>query len=267
MCISEYQRLSLSDEGWCCQRCHKESFPFHDCSNLASDSSLLSSCSTSSICSPSSGHCLVYYSNCCSLAPKIDHLRTVAVSATPSIIALCETWLDESVPDSALFIPNFHMIQRDRNRHGGGLLLYISDDIPSTCLRRHPSLELLVVKLIFKQGPLAPALYYRPPSSALNFDNFEDAILSLSPSLLRNCVLLGDFNVDVSCSSQTSIDLIAMLSSFHFTQVVNEPTRITKNSSTTIDHIYLTSPSFLSSCFTSPPLGSSDHRSLQFSLN
>ena len=269
MCISEYQRLSLSDEGWCCHRCNKESFPFHDCSNFttASDSSLLSSCSTFSNCSPSSGHCLVSYSNCRSLAPKIDYLRTVAVSITTSIIALCETWLDESVPDSALFIPNFHMIRRDRNRHGGGLLLYISDDIPSTCLRRHPSLELLVVELTFIQGPLTLALYYRPPSSALNFDDLEDAILSLSPSQLRNCVLLGDFNVDLSCSSQMSIDLIAMLSSFHFIQVVNEPTRVTKNSSTTIDHIYLTTPSLLSSCSTSPPLGSSDHRSLQFSLN
>ena len=101
--------------------------------------------------------------NCRSLAPKIDYLRTVAVSVTPSIIALCETWLDESVPDSALFIPNFHMIRHDRNRHSGGLLLYISDDIPSTCLRRHPSLELLVVELTFIQGPLTLALYYGPP--------------------------------------------------------------------------------------------------------
>ena len=57
------------------------------------------------------------------------------------------------------------MIRRNRNWHGGGLLLYISDDIPSTCLRRHPSLELLVVELIFKQGPLTLALYYRPPFS------------------------------------------------------------------------------------------------------
>lgn len=58
-----------------------------------------------------------------------------------------------------------------------------------------------------------------------------------------------------------------MLSSFHFTQIVNEPTRVAKNSSTIIDHIYLTSTSLLSSCSTSPPLGSSDHRSLLLSLN
>ena len=84
---------------------------------------------------------------------------------------------------------------------------------------------------------------------------------------MKNCILLGDFNVDLSCSNHTSIDLLAMLSSFHFTQIVNEPTRVAKNSSTIIDHIYLTSPSLLLNCFTSPPLGSSDHRSLMLSLN
>ena len=64
-----------------------------------------------------------------------------------------------------------------------------------------------------------------------------------------------------------SIDLIAMLSSFHFTQVVNEPTRVARSSSITIDHIYLTTISLLSSYLTCPPLGSTDHRSLQLSLN
>ena len=266
---SEYLRLSLSDEGWCCHRCHKEAFPFHDCSSVSteSESSLLSYSTSADPPQLSAGQCLVYYSNCRSLFPKIDHLRATAVSATPSIIALCETWLDQTIPDSALFIPNFHLIRRDRNRHGGGLALYVSDDIPSTCICQHLSLELLIVELKFKQGPLTLALYYRPPSSASDFVDLEDAILSLSPSQLKSCLLLGDFNVDLSNKSQLSIDLTGMLSSFHFTQLVNEPTRITRNCSTTIDHVYLTNPSLLSSCSICPPLASSDHRSIQLSLN
>ena len=156
------------------------------------------------------------------------------------------------------FIPNNHIIQRDRNRHGDGLLLYISNDIPSTCLCRHSPLELLVVELKLKQGLLTLVLYYRPPSSASNFDDLEDAILCLTPAQLKNCVLLGDFNVDLSCISQMSIDLIAMLSSFYFTQLVNEPTRVARSSSTTIDHMYLTTTLLLSSWSTCPPLGSSD---------
>ena len=43
--------------------------------------------------------------------------------------------------------------------------------------------------------------------------------------------------------------------------------RVARSSSTTTDYIYLTTTSLLSSCSTCPPLGSSDHRSLQLSLN
>jgi len=134
------------------------------------------------------------------------------------------------------------------------------------CLLHHASLELLAVELKLKQGLLTLVLFYRPPTSPLDFEDLENAILSLNPSWLKNCVLLGDFNVDLSCSSQSSIDLLASLSSFHFMQVVKEPTRVTKNSAI-IDHIYLTNTSLLSSCSTTTPLGSSNHKSLQLSLN
>ncbi len=99
----------------------------------------------------------------------------------------------------------------------------------------------------------------------MSFDELEDTIVSLKPARLKNCILLGDFNVDLCTNNQLSKDLHETLSTFHFTQVVNEPTRIIKNSSTLVDHIYVSSASLLSSCVTLPPLGSSDHRHL--SLN
>ena len=184
---------------------------------------------------PSPSNCTIYYSNCCSLVPKLDYLRTIATSATPTIMALCETWLDDPVPDSSLFIPNYYSIRRDRSRHGGGLLLYVSEDVPSTRLHYSTTLELLFIELKLRQGPLLLALYYRPPSSTPGFADLEDALVSLVPSRLKSCILLGDFNVDLISTNQLSSVLVAMLSSFHFTQVVSEPTRVSKKSTTLID--------------------------------
>ena len=88
----------------------KKALPFHDCSTLTtvsdsfSNSSLLSSCYSSSNWLPPSSGCSVYSSNCRSLLPKIYNLRTIATSTTSSVIVLCETWLGESVPESVLFI-------------------------------------------------------------------------------------------------------------------------------------------------------------------
>ena len=51
-----------------------------------------------------------------------------------------------------------------------------------------------------------------------------------------------------------------------FTQVVKEPTRFANNSSSLIDHVYLTNPELLLSCFTTSSLHFSDHNCLNISL-
>jgi len=111
----EYQRLSLSDEGRCCHDSFKGAFPFN-ITYLSDASDTSSRFSVSHDPSPV-GHCSIFYSNCRSLFPKMDHLRTIAASSSPSVIALCETWLDESVQDTVLFMPTYHLVRRDRNRH------------------------------------------------------------------------------------------------------------------------------------------------------
>ena len=160
-------------------------------------------------------------------------------------MALCETWLDDSIPN--------YCICRDRSHHGGSLL-YVSEDVPSTCVHCSTNLELLFIELKLRQGPLLLALYYHPPSSTPGFADLEDAFVLLVPSQLKSCILLDDFNIDLLSTNQLSSDLVAMLSSFHFTQVLSEPTRVSKKSTTLIDHVYLTNTSLLSSCSTCPHL-------------
>ena len=111
---SDQKGISASDEGWCCSRCHRTAFPFHDSS--INDSLWVPSNCSRNVSGPitsltSSNWCSIYYSNCCSLAPKLDHLQAIASSVVPTVIAACETWLDETVPDSSLFIPNYHIIR------------------------------------------------------------------------------------------------------------------------------------------------------------
>ena len=110
-----------------------------------------------------------------------------------------------------------------------------------------------------------PCLVLSPSTICSSFQHH--ALVSLTPSQLKSYILLGDFNVDLLLNSQLSSDLTAMLSSFDFTQVVDKPTRLSKYSSSLIDHVYLSDCSMLSSCSTSPPLGTSDHRSILLSLN
>ena len=45
------------------------------------------------------------------------------------VFTLSETWLDSSIHDSEINIPGYVVERSDRNRHGGGVAVYIKDDI------------------------------------------------------------------------------------------------------------------------------------------
>ena len=58
--------------------------------------------------------------------PKLDFLKTECVDRKPDIVCLTETWLDNGITNDELSIPDFNLIRLDRNRHGGGVALYIN---------------------------------------------------------------------------------------------------------------------------------------------
>ena len=53
-------------------------------------------------------------------------------SSTIDILTLSETHLDDTVSDGEIAIDGFNCIRRDRNRSGGGVLVYIRDNIHFT---------------------------------------------------------------------------------------------------------------------------------------
>ena len=45
------------------------------------------------------------------------------------VICVSESWLDNSILDTDIHIPNYAVFRKDRNRHGGGVLIYVSDSL------------------------------------------------------------------------------------------------------------------------------------------
>ena len=48
---------------------------------------------------------------------------------------LSESKLDSNFPDDQFSIPGYQIVRKDRDRNGGGLLLYINEDIPFKVIR------------------------------------------------------------------------------------------------------------------------------------
>ena len=46
------------------------------------------------------------------------------------ILAINESKINESISDDEISISGFHLIRKDRNRYGGGVLMHIRGTIP-----------------------------------------------------------------------------------------------------------------------------------------
>ena len=69
-----------------------------------------------------------------SLRNKFEQLREFCKDNL-DILLITETKLDSSFPNAQFHIPGYCSLYRlDLNPHGGGILLYIKDDIPSKLL-------------------------------------------------------------------------------------------------------------------------------------
>ena len=135
----EYQRLGNSPDDWFCPACCLPSFT----------SSLFESPEEKPGCSPSKStpaidHKLkILYTNCRSPFPKLDSLRAAVATDSPAVIALTVSWLDKDIGNTEIAVPGYQSVRRDRNRHGGGIILYIKDNISLSTPQCHDTFELL----------------------------------------------------------------------------------------------------------------------------
>ena len=104
-------------------------------------------------------------------AVKLDSIRTI--SGNMDIMVFTETKIDASYPTSQLKIDGFKKPYRlDRNAFGGGILIYVRQDIPSKQLKRHKfadNIEGIFVEINFYKSKWLLFGTYHPPSQNKNF--------------------------------------------------------------------------------------------------
>jgi len=88
---------------------------------------------------------------------------------------LIETKAEKQLSDNELVIDNYQILRLDRNRHGGGIVMYIHSSLSSHVLSAGANeLELLVVSVssLNSSSKFCISLFYRPPSSSVEvFDS------------------------------------------------------------------------------------------------
>lgn len=179
--------------------------------------------------------------NILSLTHKIDQLRAWLAYNDPSIITISETWLNENIPDSDINLDNYTVYRADRGSRAGGVATYIKNNLKSQLIvpKVKPELfEGIFIKITLNVNKqLIIGNIYRPPSSPKleSVSNIISTVSSLDES--KELILMGDFNLNWLDTTNHNL-----FNDLNLTQIIKDPTRITKTCSSLIDLILVTHP-------------------------
>ena len=174
------------------------------------------------------------------ITKKLDELKLLISSKDFKILHICETFLKPSIPSNFLHISGFNLIRRDRlDKHGGGVLTYVHHSLPFQHLNLIQTLLPETITLKISQPHTKPfilSVIYRPPNTPQNWIADFTSYINSCKALCDEVCVLGDFNIDLNRNTNGKWN--TLITQLGLTQLVDEPTRVTKTTSTLIDHIY-----------------------------
>ena len=159
-----------------------------------------------------------------SIRNKFETLVSL-VTSDIDILMISETKIDESFPLSQFMIDGFSMpYRRNRNAHGGGILVYFRNNITSKLLKIEnlPSdIEAIFIEMNIKSKKWLLCCTYNPNKSLI-----ENHLRQLQKQLeafserYEHFLIMGNFNADVSDPSMTSIRTLYKLKNIEGTDML-----------------------------------------------
>ena len=179
-----------------------------------------------------------------SLMKHLDEIRLILSNKALDILAINESKIDNQISNDEIHIHGFNIIRKDRNRFGGGVVLYIRDTISFSDRKDiiPDGLEMVCIELNLPYNKsLLISTWYRPPNSHMNiFDywRYED----------KELILIGDLNCNVSKNvpDAHTCKLQFLCSLYQIDQLIKECTRLTPTSATLFDLILTNTPENIS---------------------
>ena len=184
---------------------------------------------------------------------RLEELGLVCSTLNVAVLICTESKLSQTIPNNLLQINGYHEpIRHDRNRFGGGCIIYISNSLTfkHQIQLQSNKFEHLWVDVRTKDKLYAINALYRPPienpeSHSEFMEETEIILARLSTYNADNKVIASDLNFgNTYCKfpilAPKPLDNSApdLFSGFGFTQLIDIPTRVTADTISLIDLIF-----------------------------
>ena len=192
--------------------------------------------------------------NVCSLLSKLDIMDLFLTSLGDSldIICLTETWLNTSTVHLVGF-PKYNMfhVMRDDGRRGGGVSILVDrrmkgSKIANLC-RSCESIECIFVEILMNGVKILVGSMYRPPSADINefHEQLNSILSSINSTMYKLVIIGGDFNMNLLRvdSDNNCLNFVNIMFSKLLLPVITKPTRVSNDSISLIDNLFLNNQS------------------------
>ena len=156
------------------------------------------------------------------------------------VICLSEVWKVQNTAALGLTGYNLEVKCRQDELRGGGVGAYIRSSIKYSTLDYDVlHAESLWFDMNVNGCRVIVGIIYRKPNTDIS--EFQDSLLNVLGNLKIDklqCILLGDFNINLLVSDNKVEQFQSGLQCMGMQQLITSPTRVTKNTSSLIDHIY-----------------------------
>jgi hypothetical protein len=157
------------------------------------------------------------------------------------ILCVTESHLDANINNDELLLDFFStiLIRKDRSNSGGGLLLYVKDDI---FVERVTDLvndthETIWMKVRGRRQAFILCNNYRPEWTENEYWTRLNHAIGMGYHVNDNIVILGDLNSHLFIANNNKLLETMML--FYLVNIISKPTRTTANSNTLLDPIVI----------------------------
>ena len=192
---------------------------------------------------------------------KFEQLKYM-IGNNIDVLIVTETKLDSSFPSGQFLIDGFAKpFRRDRNKNGGGIMIFIRDDIPTKEIKVNflPSdIECLFIELNIRKVKWLIVGCYHPPSQndEYYFRNLSKALDSFN-NKYEKFLLIGDFNAE-----DHEIEISSFLNNHEAKNIVKEKTCFKSVLNPSCVDLFITNSPKSFQHTLSFPCGLSDHHDL-----
>ena len=203
--------------------------------------------------------------NARSFPKHVHEIDKVVTEAGLDALGVSESFISKNTPLSICKIPGYNLIHKARDHKcRGGVGLLLKDHFEYKVIKlpiEHVQPELLFVEVTIGITKIAIGVMYKSPLIPYStYAAIHENLVAVT-SRYQHCVLLGDMNIDMLKPDSAAVRFFNsyVTEPFALTQIIEEPTRITTNSSTLIDLMLTTCPENIKAHGVVDTPGISDH--------